>query len=193
MNKVTVAPNLVKWWMNHRTEWDSCKRCPLHRSAFYHVLGRGVLPADVLFVGIGPGKTEDVTGIPFEGIAGKVLDDWIRLAGLSNNYLITNLVACRPTDFAGGPNRDPFPDEIEQCTPRLTGLIEKAEPKAVILLGRQVQVAATRIKWPNGVGFLSLYHPAYIARRGGIGCGFHVEEATKLKMFIESRGLGSCT
>ncbi len=67
------------------------------------VIGRGSKTADIMFVGEGPGEQEDLTGQPFVGAAGQLLDKMLTAAGLDeNDYYIANVVKCRPPY-----NRDP--------------------------------------------------------------------------------------
>jgi DNA polymerase len=129
---------------------------------------RGSLPCDVLFVGEGPGKTEDMLGIPFVGRAGKLLDLILPdiNKGLARQWAIVNLVACRPTEGVGRANRKPTDEEIANCEDHLTALVELAQPKAIVLLGREAQVGFP-VHLAKRCPILHAYHPAYICRKGG--------------------------
>ena len=66
--------------MNNATALDKlhgkigdCKRCKLCTGRTKLVFGDGNPNADIMFVGEGPGRDEDMQGIPFVGRAGKLL------------------------------------------------------------------------------------------------------------------------
>jgi DNA polymerase len=85
-----------------------------------------------MFIGEGPGKNEDLTGAPFVGAAGKLLDELLRSVGIDRDQVyIANVVKCRPPG-----NRDPEPLEIETCTPFLARQIELIDPVVIATLGR---------------------------------------------------------
>ena len=54
--------------------------------------------AEVLFIGEGPGENEDLTGQPFVGRGGKLLDQYLYDVDLdrNKNIYIANIVKCRP-------------------------------------------------------------------------------------------------
>ena len=60
-----------------RTQCLSCTRCPLHTTRTNVVFGQGVPTAEVLFVGEGPGQSEDEHGLPFVGRSGQLLDKYL--------------------------------------------------------------------------------------------------------------------
>lgn len=155
----------------NRTDWLNCKRCGLHKTRKKVVLGRGTLPAPLLFIGEAPGKTEDLLGEPFVGPAGKLLRRGIEAAADLSGvgvppYYITNACACRPTDEKDGDNRQPTGEELWACFQRLEAEAKAAAPRVVVFLGK-VPEKACRALFPAGV---ALQHPAYILRCGGIGC-----------------------
>ena len=105
--------------------------CPLKDTRTKLVFGAGNANADLMFVGEAPGATEDQTGLPFVGRAGKLLDDLLAEVGLERgDVFITNVICCRPPG-----NRDPLPEEIEACKPYLYRKIELIEPKVICTLG----------------------------------------------------------
>ena len=95
-----------------RTQCLSCTRCPLHTTRTNVVFGQGVPTAEVLFVGEGPGQSEDEQGLPFVGRSGQLLDKYLFAIDLDRNQncYIANIVKCRPPQ-----NRDPLPAESEAC------------------------------------------------------------------------------
>jgi uracil-DNA glycosylase family 4 len=121
--------------------------CPLAATRTHVVFGMGNADADLMFVGEAPGATEDQEGKPFVGRAGRLLDELLGEIGLSRrDVFIVNILMCRPPG-----NRDPLPDEIEECKPYLMRKIELIEPKVIATLGNfatktitQSQVGITR-------------------------------------------------
>ncbi len=114
-----------------RTEASACTRCRLHERRTQVVFGNGNPNADLMFVGEAPGFHEDQQGIPFVGQAGKLLDRLLEGIGLTRaDVFVANTLKCRPPG-----NRDPQPDEIEQCEPYLFRQIELIRPRVVATLG----------------------------------------------------------
>ncbi|MFB6215814.1 MAG: uracil-DNA glycosylase family protein [Candidatus Aenigmatarchaeota archaeon] len=108
-----------------------CKKCRLSDSRNNTVPGEGDGDADIMLVGEGPGKNEDIEGRPFVGRAGEILDKLLDSVGLDRNEIyITNIVKCRPPE-----NRNPRKDEIETCTPYLDEQISIIEPDVISPLG----------------------------------------------------------
>jgi len=106
-------------------ETEICKNCK------NVVVGKGNKKADILFVGEGPGRNEDLQGLPFVGAAGKNLDILLKEVGLSlEEVYVANILKCRPPE-----NRDPLPEEIKAHTPWLIKQIKDMEPKVICSLG----------------------------------------------------------
>lgn len=174
----------------HLSPWRHCTDCEIGNRASRHVIGRGNLPCDILFVGEAPGKQEDMKGLPFVGPSGKILDTWIAYAseqhikheGYAFTYYITNLVSCRPCDITGGPNRAPTQSEITNCRPRISLVHRLANPRSgVVLLGK---IAYENIQLGSMYRQLELPHPAYILRCGGVKCKASIDAQEKLFEFI---------
>lgn len=149
----TVAREIIK-----------CTRCPLHKSAIKRVIGKGSCNPKVFFIGEAPGKSENETGIPFYGRAGKKLDKMIEYMGLSEeDWMVTNTVKCHPPE-----NRRPSTNEIECCKPFLLSQIILLNPKIIILLGNTAEKSfcpGRKLEWGvpvehEGRTILKLYHPA---------------------------------
>jgi DNA polymerase len=105
--------------------------CPLAGTRTHIVFGMGNADADLMFVGEAPGATEDQEGKPFVGRAGRLLDELLVEIGLSRGEVfIANILKCRPPG-----NRDPLPEEIEECTPYLMRQVELIEPRIICTLG----------------------------------------------------------
>ncbi|MFO0718902.1 MAG: uracil-DNA glycosylase [Candidatus Paceibacterota bacterium] len=109
---------------------DLCKERIKNKT--FPVLGEGSHFADIVFIGEAPGKNESMTGRPFVGASGKVLDELLLSAGIPReDVYITNIVKDRPPQ-----NRDPLPEEIEMYAPFLDRQIEIIQPKVIATLGR---------------------------------------------------------
>ena len=149
----------------------SCRACPLCEARTNIVFGRGNINADILFIGEAPGEKEDLSGEPFIGAAGKLLDKLLIASGLSeNDYYIANIIKCRPPK-----NRDPKPAEEDACIGFLEEQISVLKPKIIVCLGR---ISAKRIikedfkiteehgKWFKKGDYMvtAVFHPAAILR-----------------------------
>ena len=147
------------------------RSCGVRSGASGVVFGEGNPSADIVFVGEGPGKTEDETGRPFVGRAGQLLEHALQSIGLSRREVfIANIVKCRPPD-----NRLPLPSEVQACLPHLKAQMRIIKPKIVVLLGAlasqtlihpSIRVTRDRGKWftKDGVQYLVTYHPAAVLR-----------------------------
>lgn len=189
--KLEILSPFRKAWNGHMMNWYGCTRCPsgIGELAHRHVFARGRLPCDILFIGEGPGKTEDVTGFPFVGKAGRLLDWWMEGLSPEISWAVTNLVLCRPCDGLGAPNRAPTRQEKDCCRPRLFELIEEvAKPLAFVLLGKQA--AATLSSDPAFTArssyLLELDHPAYVNYNGGKRSELDTKNKARLAAFVQA-------
>ena len=154
-------------WEEART----CRDCALHETRTTVVFGAGNANADLMFIGEGPGKTEDLQGLPFVGQAGKLLNQLLEEFGLAReDVFIANCVKCRPPG-----NRDPYPNELQSCQKYLWRQIDLIQPTVIATLGnfatkllRDDPTGITklhgqveeRIIGPRRVRLYPLYHPA---------------------------------
>jgi uracil-DNA glycosylase len=106
--------------------------CPLKSGRTNVVFGMGNANANLMFVGEAPGFHEDQQGKPFVGRAGQLLDELLAGIGMTrrDDAFIANVLKCRPPG-----NRDPLPDEIEECTPWLMRQVQLVEPRVICTLG----------------------------------------------------------
>ena len=154
-----------------RDELGECTRCKLSTTRKSIVFGVGDPNASLMFVGEAPGEQEDKRGEPFVGPAGELLDKMIEAMGWSRQSVyIANTTKCRPPG-----NRNPEPDELEQCMPFLQAQIASIAPRIIValgrpasnqLLGRDVPISALRNKFHdvNGIRVMPTFHPAYLLR-----------------------------
>lgn len=157
-----------------KDEMENDNSLPLKKGAGKLVFGSGNTEAKILCVGEGPGRNEDLQGLPFVGQAGKLLDKLLLLAGLERKKVfITNIVHHRPPE-----NRDPLPNEIESYGKYLDQIISIIKPKIIITLGRFSmakflpdvfisQVHGKSFKLENFT-VIPMYHPAASLRNGKI-------------------------
>jgi DNA polymerase len=134
------------------------------------VPGEGSATARVVLVGEAPGASEDKTGRPFVGRAGKLLDLLLAEAGLRReDVFITNVVKARPPG-----NRDPRADEVAHHLPWLEAQLEVVNPRLVVPLGRhalkhfapdlKISEAHGRVVERDGRALFPMFHPAAALR-----------------------------
>jgi uracil-DNA glycosylase len=152
-------------------EVRGCTKCRLCEGRTQTVFGEGDINARVMFVGEGPGRTEDETGRPFVGRAGELLAKMIGAMGLSREQVyIANVVKCRPPE-----NRTPTPDEVATCTPYLERQLEIIRPQAIVTLGlpasryllsSNLAMGKLRGQWHSwrGIPVMPTFHPSYVLR-----------------------------
>ena len=157
-----------------RATVESCQRCQLGKTRTNTVFGSGVLDADLMFVGEGPGHEEDLQGLPFVGRAGKLLTSMIGALGFERDQVyISNVVKCRPPN-----NRDPLHDEASACSGYLRRQIQIISPKVIVCLGRVSAQLLLDTERPLGalrgqpqkfrdtdIDVVVTYHPAYLLRK----------------------------
>ncbi len=160
-------------------EIAGCRRCPLHQTRTKTVPGQGCPQPDILFVGEGPGRDEDLQGLAFVGRAGALLTRMIKAMGLTRDEVfIANIVKCRPTvDGAGVRDRPPTPEEMAACLPYLRAQIAVLRPRVIITLGATALegllglkgIKRQRGQWREyeGIPLMPTYHPSYLLRGGG--------------------------
>ncbi len=149
----------------------ACTACELCQTRTKCVFGTGNPEADVLFVGEAPGEQEDISGIPFVGRAGQLLDKFLYAVDIERKDIyIANILKCRPPK-----NRDPLPAEEDACIGYLREQVKLIRPKIIVCLGR---IAAMRLikedfkitkehgTWFEKGNYLmtAVYHPAALLR-----------------------------
>ena len=148
-----------------------CQKCALGATRTNLVFGVGNPNADLMFVGEAPGEQEDLSGTPFVGRAGQLLDKFLYAVDIERkDVYIANILKCRPPK-----NRDPLPEEEDACIGYLREQVKLIRPKVIVCLGR---IAAMRLikpdfkitqehgKWFEKGDFLmtAVYHPAALLR-----------------------------
>lgn len=170
--------------MNGLTKLKGCRRCDLQHVRRNVVVGRGHLPADILFIGEGPGRAEDLLGEPFVGPSGQFLrtmlidaagidgakvTDWgedaFAINGRRITWYITNTIMCHPTDTFNGDNRPPYKKELLACAPNVAKVIAMVEPKIIVAIGKTAERFCRKLKKLFKVAAIA--HPAFLLRQGG--------------------------
>ncbi len=152
-------------------ECAECQKCVLGATRTNSVFGTGNPNADLMFVGEAPGEQEDLSGIPFVGRAGQLLDKFLYAVDIKReDVYIANILKCRPPK-----NRDPLPEEEDACIGYLREQVKLIRPKLIVCLGR---IAAMRLIKPDykitkehgtwvqkGSYYMTaVYHPAALLR-----------------------------
>ena len=170
---VVTAPAIVPWTSLAEVAEviAGCIQCPLCAGRTKTVPGEGAPAARLMLVGEGPGETEDLTGRPFVGRAGELLDKILEsIEAPRASVFIANVVKCRPPR-----NRTPLPDERAACLPYLHRQIALVRPKVLLALGSTAAEAMLGVKKPlgelrlkvhewNGIPLIVTYHPAALLR-----------------------------
>lgn len=154
-----------------------CVACPeLAATRATVVVGEFPQRARLMLVGEAPGAQEDVSGRPFVGRAGQLLDQLLAEVGIDRTTTaVANVVKCRPP-----ANRPPTTAESRRCRGWLDRQVELAAPSLVVTLG------GTALAWALGAGIrlrdarecvhewrgrrlLATYHPSAAIRFGPKG------------------------
>ena len=158
-------------WDELKKACAECEGCELCKTRTNCVFGVGNKNADILFVGEAPGEQEDLSGTPFVGRAGQLLDKFLYAIDINReDVYIANILKCRPPK-----NRDPLPAEEDACIGYLREQVALIKPKVIVCLGR---IAAMRLikpdfkitqehgQWFKKGGYLmtAVYHPAAVLR-----------------------------
>ena len=143
----------------------NCIKCPLWKTANNSVPGEGRLSSKIMFIGEAPGSQEDLTGKPFVGRAGKLLNQLLESQKIKReNVFITSIIKHRPPK-----NRQPKKKELAVCKIWWQKQIEIINPELIVLLGRVATIAVLgESTWRNRGGILKknnkkyfiTYHPA---------------------------------
>lgn len=172
-----------------------CRNCTLALGRTQAVPGEGNPQALIMFVGEAPGATEDETGRPFVGAAGKFLEEMLADIGLQrSDVFIANITKCRPPG-----NRDPEPDEIAACRPWLLAQIAAIQPKVICTLGRfamntlidpylSISKAHGDPIAREGIIYIPLYHPAAALHQQSLRETL-VADMRKVRDLLVARGL----
>jgi len=156
-----------------------CKACPLWKTGTQTVFGEGTTRARVMLVGEQPGNDEDLSGKPFVGPAGQLLDRALQAAGIDRAYAyVTNVVKHFKWEPQGKRrlHKRPNQGEINACLPWLEAEVAVVKPQVLVclgataaqaLLGRGFKVSQQRgqvVSSPLAPLTLATVHPSSILR-----------------------------
>ncbi len=166
--------------VKYHYRYANCEHCRLksHRTNICHY--RGIIPADVLVIGLHPTAQDDTAGHPLTGkkasILRELLHDHFVLTDQYLTYGFTTAVACLPTkmklsstDIEYRTTTQPSPKEISYCRNRLSDLINIVRPHTFLILGSATwNNIQPRLKtgYPKA-RFIQMCDPGYILRKGG--------------------------
>lgn len=162
-----------------RAAVQTCRACPLYRDATQGVFGEGPGSAAMMLVGEQPGNQEDLSGRPFVGPAGKVLDAALAEAGVRRSAVyVTNAVKHFKFVQRGPARIHKTPGELEvsACLPWLEEEVALVEPAVIVCLGataaRALVGPQARVQRDHGKSFATrwsahtvvTYHPSALLR-----------------------------
>lgn len=163
-----------------RTAAAGCRRCPLWEPATQTVFGEGPRDAQVMFVGEQPGDSEDLSGHPFVGPAGQLLNRALQALGIDRSTLyLTNAVKHFRYERRGKKriHSKPQVTHINACRPWLLAEIEQVSPKVIVCLGASAARAVfgpgfnlgrDRGRWhtlEDGTRGFATVHPSWVLRQ----------------------------
>ena len=149
----------------------TCNRCNLASTRTNVVVGEGNKKAKILLIGEGPGEKEDLSGRPFVGPAGQLLDKMLDSIELTrDDVYIANVVKCRPPG-----NRDPKSEEKDLCIEYLRYQFALIKPQIIVCLGRiaaqaiikpDFRITREHGKWISrkNCWMIATYHPSALLR-----------------------------
>lgn len=169
--KIAAGPLADVEWPELKQKVQDCELCDLRSGCNQTVFGTGSENADWMLIGEAPGEDEDISGEPFTGHAGRLLNNMLLSIGLKReNVYIANVIKCRPPE-----DRHPHVGEVHACLPYLKRQIELVKPKLIVALGRtaasalletDATIASLRgeVHDYKGIPLIVTFHPAYLLR-----------------------------
>ena len=161
---------------------SQCRNCALWRNATQAVAGAGPAQAALMLVGEQPGDQEDLSGVPFAGPAGKVLDRALQETGIDRKAAyLTNAVKHFKWEPRGKRriHKTPAQQEVDACNPWLRQELAAVGPTVVIAVGSTALRALTgrrdlslssvqgQVLEVDGRLIVPTWHPSYVLRLPG--------------------------
>ncbi|MFN8575535.1 MAG: uracil-DNA glycosylase [Candidatus Sericytochromatia bacterium] len=157
----------------------NCKKCVLSKTRTQVVYSAGNINAPIMIIGEGPGENEDLSGIPFVGKAGQLLDKILASGGISreDDVYISNVVKCRPPK-----NRTPVQEEVDACSIYLNNQLKLIKAKIILLAGstatnaflkETLSITKVRGNWieRDDKWIMPIFHPSYLLRNASKDVG----------------------
>ncbi len=176
----------------------TCVRCRLSEGRTRTVFGSGSPKAKIIFIGEGPGREEDLQGLPFVGRAGQLLTKMLSAIGFTRDEVyIANMVKCRPPG-----NREPQEDEMAACEPYLLRQLELIKPSIICALGRiaaqgllkkpiALSILRQGVHYYNDIPVVVVYHPAALLRNPNLKRDAWEDLKMLRKLYDEATGEGA--
>ncbi|HOH98641.1 MAG TPA: uracil-DNA glycosylase [Candidatus Cloacimonadota bacterium] len=154
-----------------QAKYSGCDKCPLAAGRIKFVYGEGNPDAVAMIIGEGPGEQENLSGRPFVGAAGQLLDKMLAAIKINRqDVYIANIVKCRPPG-----NRNPEAAERLACMPYLVEQISIIQPKIILMMGlvaaQTLLGNSESLGWHRekthefmGIPAYVTYHPAALLR-----------------------------
>ncbi len=194
-----MVPESLK---NLEKEVQQCKNCPLYLSRNNIVFSDGYFGAKIMLIGEAPGADEDKQGKPFVGRAGKLLNEFLKAAGINRekDLYIVNTLKCRPPK-----NAKPTKEQKTACEKFLNAQIDIIKPKIIVLCGatamesfldKKLKISKVRgqifenIKNYKGIKFIPILHPSYLLRQHSTDVGSPRDLTLKDLIMIKKTALG---
>lgn len=175
MQRLPLYPSLE----SVRLAVEECTACARSTTRQTVVFGHGNRDARLMLVGEAPSATDDATGKPFTGPAGRLLDEILTEIGIGRNDVwITNLTRC----FAGRErnnrveNRPATVREIRACSTWMELELQYVNPRVIVAVGapaakaliapgfRLQEERGSLVERPDGRLGLATIQPAYVMR-----------------------------
>jgi DNA polymerase len=176
---IPVEADMAQPVRDQPSSLDTCRRCDLWRNATQAVGGSGPSDARIMLIGEQPGDQEDLSGQPFVGPAGQLLETAITRAGLSREQVyLTNAVKHFKWEPRGKRrlHKTPGQREIEACSYWLEQELRAVRPAVIVALGATALTALLRgkvslrdhldapFRMEDGWG-IATYHPSFALRQ----------------------------
>lgn len=178
---------------------NNCCACELGKTKTNLVFSDGSADAKIFLIGEAPGADEDISGIPFVGRAGKLLNKFLEDVGINRetDIYIANILKCRPPQ-----NRTPLPCEKNACFDFLKQQIDIVQPKVIILCGscamsmflpQKSPISKVRGQWfdyKDKIKMMPIFHPSYLLRNHSTEIGkprnLTLTDLQKIKEYISN-------
>jgi DNA polymerase len=168
---IEAVPDKRQMLDSLKAAYADCNKCPLAAGRINLVYGEGNPAARAMLIGEGPGEQENLSGRPFVGAAGQLLEKMLAAINIKREDIyIANIVKCRPEG-----NRNPSQEERLACLPYLVEQIQIIQPRLLLVMGlvaAQTLFGDTNtLTWhrENHGDFMGIpawvtYHPAALLR-----------------------------
>jgi uracil-DNA glycosylase family 4 len=159
-------------------DFRNCTDCQLWSRQYNLLVGRGVLPCDLLIISDFPSRNDELSGKVLSGNEGRLFDYMIEKSGMSKfTYYITYTLLCCPIDKKNGSIREPTISEIAMCRKNIFMIIKQSQAKFYLLLGDLPK----RYLGTSLPGYYSIQHPLNISLTGATKSPLYLQNLRKLE------------